>query len=287
MPSRLDKWWADPLSWAELFALSNLAFLAADVGLAHAINAFAHRAEYAPVAFSVVAPAVLAACMAVAGMRPSPGDRGTRVARWAGLVVGGCSIAVGVAGLLFHLDSAFFEEQTLKNLVYTAPFAAPLAYAGLGLLLVLDRMVDARSVEWARWVAVLALGGFVGNFVLTLSDHAQNGFFRPAEWVGVVAAAWAVSTLVAVLVVPDNRPLLILALAVMAAEAGVGVLGSALHAAADLQAPTRSLWDRFVYGSPVFAPMLFADLALLAIIALRALDQARALPAGGETGLGK
>ena len=81
---------------------------------------------------------------------PAPG-RGSgrqgprpRVARWLGLAVGYGAVLVGVAGLLLHLDSQFFDQQTLKNLVYTAPFAAPLAYAGVGLLLILDRMVDAR-----------------------------------------------------------------------------------------------------------------------------------------------
>ena len=112
-----------------------------------------------------------------------------RLARGIGLAVGWGSIAVGIAGLLWHLSGDFFQEQTLKNLVYTAPFAAPLAYTGLGLLLILDRMVDARSLEWSRWVILLAAGGFVGNFVLSLADHAQNGFFYPSEWIGVVAAA--------------------------------------------------------------------------------------------------
>ena len=64
------------------------------------------------------------------------------------MAVGWGSIVVGIAGALLHLDSAFFEEQTLKNLVYTAPFAAPLAYTGLGFLLLLDRMVDSRTPDW-------------------------------------------------------------------------------------------------------------------------------------------
>src|SRR5262249_17285052 len=133
---------------------------------------------------------------------------------------------------------------------------------------ILDRMTDARSVEWARWVVLLALGGFVGNLVLTLADHAQNGFFRPSEWIGVVASAWAVSSLCAVLVVYDNRPLVTLAAAVMAAQVIVGMLGFYLHVAADLSAPGASLWERFLYGAPLFAPLLFADLALLAAVAL-------------------
>jgi hypothetical protein len=37
---------------------------------------------------------------------------------------------VGVAGLIWHLDSRLFYENTLESLVYTAPFAVPLAYTG-------------------------------------------------------------------------------------------------------------------------------------------------------------
>src|SRR5271157_5447255 len=45
-----------------------------------------------------------------------------RLARTIGLAVGWGSIAVGIAGLLWHLEGDFFQEQTIKNLVYTAPF---------------------------------------------------------------------------------------------------------------------------------------------------------------------
>jgi hypothetical protein len=243
-----------------------------DIGLAHAINALANPAEWAPFVFSLIAPVVLVAAMVQGGLRPSArsgeGPAARRLARGAGLAVGWGAVSVGVAGLLFHLDSAFFEEQTLKNLVYTAPFVAPLSYAGVGLLLILDRTTDAGSLEWARWVVLLAMGGFVGNFVLTLADHAQNGFFQRSEWIGVVASAWAVSSLCAVLVVYDNRPLVALALAVMVAQIVVGLLGFSLHVAADLKAPAASFWQKFLYGAPLFAPLLFANLALLAALAL-------------------
>ena len=78
---------------------------------------------------------------------------------------------------MLHLDSRFFHERTIKSLVYAAPFAAPLAYTGLGLLLIMNRMVDPKSEEWPRWVLLLGLGGVVGNFIFSLTDHAQNGFF--------------------------------------------------------------------------------------------------------------
>jgi hypothetical protein len=282
-PAAPSKWWRDPLAWVELFALSNVAFLAADVGLAHAINDYANPAEYVPVAFSLAAPVVLLAAMAMGGLRPATAGLGP--GRGLGLAVGWGSVAVGIAGFVLHLDSVFFDEQTLKNLVYTAPFAAPLAYAGIGLLLLLNRMVDARSLEWARWVVLLALGGFVGNFVLTLADHAQNGFFHPTEWVGVVASAWAVSSLCAVLAVPGDRPLLRLAAAILAAQVAVGLLGAYLHLTANLRMPAESLRDRLLYGAPLFAPLLFADLAMLAGLALWgvARDQAGEVH-GGDAG---
>src|SRR3954466_15169584 len=207
-------WGADPLAYAELFALNNVAFLAVDITIAHAINSFAHRAEWVPVAFSVAASAVLVLAMLLGGIRPTlPGAEAEgrlggrqRLARRLGMAVGWGSVAVGIAGLLFHLESQFFREATLKNLVYSAPFVAPLSYAGVGLLILLNRMVDSRSEAWARWLVLLSLGGFVGNFVLSLADHAQNGFFRPEEWAGVVSAAAAVGVLTAVLTIPDNRP---------------------------------------------------------------------------------
>ncbi len=105
---------------------------------------------------------------------------------WLGNLVGGGAMVVGVVGLVLHLESRFFHERTLESLVYTAPFAAPLAYTGIGLLLVMNRMVDGESPEWPLWVLLLALGGFVGNFIFSLADHAQNGFFHPTEWIAVV-----------------------------------------------------------------------------------------------------
>jgi hypothetical protein len=274
-----NKWWGDPLSYAELFALNNVAFLAVDIAIAHAINDFAHRAEWVPVAFSVAASAVLVLAMLLGGLRPTPpgaeaeGSLGSRqrLARWLGLAVGWGSVAVGIAGLLLHLESRFFRDATLKNLVYSAPFVAPLSYAGVGLLILLDRMVDSRSVAWARWLVLLSLGGFVGNFVLSLADHAQNGFFRPEEWVGVVAAAAAVGFLAAVLIVPDDRPLIGLATWVVVAQVGVGLLGFFFHVRANLGLPATNLGDRFLHGAPAFAPLLFADLALLALLAFWAL----------------
>ncbi len=66
--------------------------------------------------------------------------------------------------------------------------------------------------------------------MLSLADHAQNGFFYPSEWIGVIAAAVAFGFLIAQVTVPGSRSLLVMNLALMVVQIVVGVLGFALHA---------------------------------------------------------
>ncbi len=247
----------------ELFAIANLAFLTVDVFVAHSINAFHFPIERIPVGFGVAGAAVL-----LVGLALDAFDLTRRRARWAGLLVGWSAIAVGIGGLFLHLQSTFFAHQTLADLVYTAPFAAPLAFAGLGFLVLLNRGVDPRSVAWGQWVLFFALGGFVGNFALSLADHAQNGFFDRKEWIPVVAAALAIGFLAVALVRPDDRALLRVTAWLLVGEALVGFAGFAFHLRAIAASPHRELTQAVLYGAPPFAPLLFADLALLAALAL-------------------
>src|SRR5262249_33439532 len=165
--------------WVELFALLNLGGLAADIFLAHSQNQFRRESEYVPLVFSILATLALAAVIPLRRRMPAVWRDVGDLVRW-------LAVLVGLAGVLLHLDSRFFYERTIRSLTYAAPFAAPLAYTGLGLLLVANRMVDPRSREWPMWILLLALGGFAGNFVFSLTDHAQNAFFNPIEWVPVV-----------------------------------------------------------------------------------------------------
>lgn len=261
IPDALNKVTFKPRTIVEIFIIGNLAFLAVDVYVAHLTNAFERRPEWLPVIFSIAAPLLLIITF-------------VRANRWTGMIVGWLSLLVGIGGMLYHLQSHFFAEQTIRNLVYTAPFVAPLAYAGLGMLLILDRMVDADSVEWAQWILFLALGGFGGNLVLSLADHAQNGFYNRGEWVPVVAAAVACAFLLMLVIRPHDRVLWRWTAWVMAAQLLVGAIGFALHLRANLVRPAANLLDRFLYGAPIFAPLLFANLAILAGIGMAALRRA-------------
>jgi hypothetical protein len=278
LSSRLRCVVSDPVVIVECFVVANLAFLAVDIFVAHSMNEFAHWAEWIPFTFSLVSPIFLIVAMVFArDVRPPVTRSGTtltgarRLSRSVGLAVGFCSIGVGVAGLLWHLQSQFFAEQTLKNLVYAAPFVAPLAYSGIGFLILLNRMVASELDEWARWVVLLALGGWVGNFALSLADHAQNAYFYWAEWIPAVASALAVGALTVAMVDYRSRAFLRICFGLMTVEIFVGLAGWILHLKAVVANPMDSLWDRVVYSAPVFAPLLFANLAILAMIGLAAL----------------
>ena len=251
-----------PCAWVELFVLLNLGGLAPDIFLAHSTNSFHSRAEYVPLIFSLAAPVILLpAIWALATGRMT-------LWRILGNFTGWVSVFIGITGLVLHLKSQFFQQWTLASLVYTAPFAAPLAYTGIGLLLILNRSVNVNSREWAEWVVFLALGGFAGNFIFSVTDHAQNGFFRQVEWIPVIASALAIGFLTVPLITRANRGFISFCFVVLALQVLVGLAGSALHLQADLNASGRNLFEKIVHGAPVFAPMLFPNLALLGGIGL-------------------
>jgi len=261
---RQAQMWTSPMILVDLFAILNVGFLAFDIYLAHSVNQFRNRAEYIPLVFSTIAPLLLIFALAARYRSPAAW-------KYLGCLVGGVALLVGLSGVIFHLQSHFFYERTLRSLTYSAPFAAPLAYTGLGFLIILNRMLDAETVEWAHWILLLALGGFVGNFIFSVTDHAQNGFFRPLEWVPVVASATAVGFLAVPLVMRVSRRFIHLCGAILLLEGAVGVWGFALHAAANLRGPSIHAFDNFIYGAPPLAPLLFPNLMLLGLIALRQL----------------
>jgi hypothetical protein len=117
-------------------------------------------------------------------------------------------------------------------------------------------------------VLLLALGGFIGNFVFSLTDHAQNGFFNPIEWVPVISSALAIGFLVVPFVCRVRAAFLQVCAAILLVQALVGVLGFVLHAAADLGQPGTTLFERVLAGAPPMAPLLFPNLVLLGWIGL-------------------
>jgi hypothetical protein len=256
-----ERWWQDPELWVEAFAILNIGFLTFDIYLAHSVNDFRNRAEFIPLLFSATAPLVLIIALS---------QRKHRRIIWKllGHGVGWLAIVVGLTGVILHLESSFFYERTLQSLTYSAPFAAPLAYTGLGFLLVMNRMVDSDSVEWAQWILLFTMAGFVGNFVFSLADHAENGFFFKVEWVPVVASAFAIGFLCVPLLTRVSRAFIDMAAAVLILEACVGLWGFVLHTMGNLEGPSVHAFKNFIYGAPPMAPLLFPNLMVLGVIGL-------------------
>ncbi|MFZ1015742.1 MAG: hypothetical protein WAN28_20520, partial [Terracidiphilus sp.] len=248
---------------------------------AHSTNQFLKAAEYIPLYFSLGAPVILFPAIVLCWMGRMRG-----LWRGAGFVVGWLSILVGLGGVLFHLESRFFLDNTLESLTYAAPFAAPLAYTGLGFLLLVNRMVVPRSAEWAQWVILLVLGGFFGNFVLSLTDHAENGFFLRTEWIPVISSACATGFLLVPLLTKVTRQFMDLCLVVMIGQALVGVLGFWFHLRANLVEPGHNVFDKLVNGAPPLAPLLFPNLVGLALIGIWALIPFVPEDASGRSWLG-
>jgi hypothetical protein len=261
MAGPAERWWNQPQLWIEAFAILNIGFLTFDIFLAHSVNQFRNPAEYVPFFFSASAPVVLIVALRFRNSRPG-------IWKFLGYLVGWVAIVIGLTGVILHLQSQFFYERTLRSLTYSAPFAAPLAYTGLGFLLIMNRMVDSESIEWARWVLLFTLGGFVGNFTFSVADHAQNGFYFPLEWVPVAASALAIGFLAVPLIMHVSRAFIELCAAVLLLEAAVGLWGFALHTDANLHGPSVHAFDNFVNGAPPMAPLLFPNLMVLGIIAL-------------------
>jgi hypothetical protein len=254
--------------WLEVFVAFNFLCLTGDIVLAHSENHFRVWAEYLPLWFSLAAAIVLSAALFARVRR-------NWQAAWTDLghLVGWMSIFIGTAGVVYHLDSHFFYESTLKSLTYAAPFAAPLSYVGLGCLLIMNRMVTPRGKEWWQWVLFLTLGGFAGNFVLSLTDHAINGFFRWSEWIPVISSGFAVGFLASLLLISTGRGFLWLCAGILFLQMLVGGLGFALHLWADLHGPANSLFENVISGAPPFAPLLLPNLSLLGFIGIVAADR--------------
>lgn len=251
----------------ELFVWFNISFLALDTYYAHSANSFRLSYEWIPVYFSALV--MLCHGVLLFFLKVNTEEK-LRKDVW-GRIFGALCIVLAVMGIYFHLDSHFFTERTINNLIYSAPFIAPLAYGGLGCLYLINR-IDLPEVKRLRLILLIATLGIVGNFLLSLFDHAQNGFYYAAEWIPVIVSAWSVAVLLPLCFGLMNKLQVQIAYGTLFLQIGVGFLGFFYHLIANLNG-VASFLENFIFGAPVFAPLLFVNLALLALIPLYQLNR--------------
>lgn len=145
-----------------------------------------------------------------------------------------------------------------------------------------DRHVhDVPRTPWridragAKSANVLTADGFLGNFILSLADYAENGFFVWTEWIPVAASALAFTFLATVVLVETGVAFLRSCAGVLILQALVGLLGFALHLWFNLHGGTSGLREVFVNRAPAFAPLRFTNLALLGGLGIWAASMTR------------
>lgn len=195
----------------------------------------------------------------------------------------GCA-AVGLMGFAFHMRTAVLPggEFVWAFVIFSAPSLAPLAFAGIAGLGILAAIRETSPGRYLipgvmeipvglgkRRLYFLSIG--LGLAAATLSvaiEHAQGGYVNWTEWIPVVVGGVCTGAALghAASPHPDGREVSVVFL-IGAGAAGLGLLGFTFHASYDLADVGSINLERLVHGAPLFAPMLFADLGILMILA--------------------
>lgn len=267
-----------------LMAAINEIFLGVDIYLAHQISGTIVPNEWIPIIFGPIAGLIVLLAGLIA-MRHRP------TATALATVVFILSIGVGLLGAYFHLIRAILpaapvgERVTVSLLVWAPPILGPLTFSLVGLLgisaawieqptdsgiLLLpgDRRLKLPYSKTRAYLFMVGLGT-LATVISSVLDHARTDFANP--WLWLPTAAGVFGTVVAVALGAVNKPRrsdLITYIIAMLLLIAVGVIGAILHIQENLTAWGTFVGERFIRGAPVLAPLLFANMGTLGLIAL-------------------
>jgi hypothetical protein len=235
-----------------IFCALNFFLIAVDIQLAHQISNVRYDIASTAPMMSAVAGLVVVIASAFAGRFPRLSVNLNRMAASLGIIL-------GLSGGWFHI-AKFLELKTVSSLVYSAPFAAPLILCGIALVVMSASEPSLSEPTRKRFSSLLVSGFFAGNFVLALLDHAQNGFYHPAEWLPVAVSAFGAAVWLGSAIA--DHPLLGRLIIFAGVVSGlVGLLGLWFHVAPLL--PLGSMSDAVLQRVPLTAPMLMLDAWIL------------------------
>lgn len=267
-----------------LMAAINEIFLSVDIYLAHSTSGAISRNEWIPIIFGVVAGVILLLAGVIA-LRNRP-----LATILANLVFIG-SIIVGIAGVYFHLRRAnligtpLFDLNSVNSLIWAPPFLGPFVFVLVGILGISAawiedpadsgrlRLLGNRHVQMP-YNKTRAYFFIVAIFVLvtTISsvlDHSRLNFENPWVWLPATAGIFATVAAVSLgaIVRPTRTDLTTYTIA-MVILIVVGAIGALLHIHTNLIAQGTIVVERFLRGSPLLAPLLFANVGLLGLFVL-------------------
>lgn len=267
-----------------LMVAVNEIFLGIDIFLAHSISGTIVPNEWIPIIFGPTAGVLLLLIGLLA-------QRNRGIASRLASVLFMASIAVGLLGAYFHVRRGILptgpagEWVSVDLLVWAPPVLGPLTFALVGLL-----GLSAAWREQPPESGMLSIGGrfrlalpyaktrayffLVGlgalaSLISMVFDHARTGFENPWLWVSAAVGIFGTAVPAGLAALENPRRVdYAIYLAALLGLILLGMTGLALHVRHDLIAEGKIVIERFIRGAPFLAPMLFADMGALGIIAL-------------------
>ncbi|MHB1318422.1 MAG: hypothetical protein ACYCYF_07385 [Anaerolineae bacterium] len=250
-----------------LFIVLNELLLGVETTLAHISNGTLRPYEWVPILFGPLAG--LGFIAAFVGQR--------KRWRWAvpltiALLVG--SIVVGLLGTCLHLAyslrplAASGARVTLALLVWGLPPLAPPSFALVGVLGLVSRAPLEQDRKSRLYFLLSSLGVAIAT-VSSVFDHVRSGFTNPWLWIPTIAGVFGVVTALTVgLLRRRSRADLATYTFAMGVQLLVGPLGSLLHLYHDLGVGNAIVVERLLRNAPILAPMVFANMGLMGLLAL-------------------
>ena len=262
----------------------NEIFLGIDIFLAHSISGTIVPRERIPVIFGPIAGGLLLVLGLVS-------LRKRMMANVLASAIFVASIIVGLLGAYFHVRRGILPTGpsgkwlTLDLLVWAPPVLGPLTFSLIGLLgfgaawtetppesgkLTLVRGIRLHlPLSKTRAFYFLVGLGVLASLISMIFDHARTGFVNPWLWFSAAVGIFGtvIPVIMGTLENPGRSDYMIYT-ATMIALIILGMLGLSLHVNENLIAEGKIVTERFIRGAPFLAPMLFADMGTLGLIAL-------------------
>lgn len=283
-----------PVSRDQLFLLMaaiNEIFLGIDIYLAHMVSGTIVPREWIPIIFGPVAGVLLLLAGLLALKR-----RG--IATIIANIVFVLSILVGLLGAYFHIIRGILpsgpsgQQVSVNLLVWAPPIVGPLVFSLVGLIGLSAAWVESpadsgrliffgeRSLQLpyskTRAYFFMVSLGTLATLLSSVLDHARTPFTNLWLWLPVAIGVFAVIVSAAIAIFEHpTRADLIVYVSAMVLLIGVGVIGAVLHVNQDLTAQGVLVQERFIRGAPILAPLLYANMGALGLIALLDPDETK------------
>jgi hypothetical protein len=266
----------------------NLFAVGVECALAHLISGGIKPAEAIPVVFGPLAGLGVSLALYLRLWRKAMTTSTLIV-----IGVASLSVAVGILGAAFHgnraLAPTYLPGSRLRWdwIIYAPPIAAPLSFAGIGLMAIVAALEDTQPetgqlslpgvltfktpLAQTRQLLWLVSLGLFGATLSAFLDHGRTQFEDFLVWIPVIfGLLGAVVTLLMALYHRPTSADYFIFFWVMMLMIVVGILGMGLHINVDLpEGPEGGInWERLIRAAPPMAPLLFANMGILGIITM-------------------